>query len=41
MTTPKKVTQKKTLFEKIKMAFEILKFLFDLYLQIRKMMGKE
>ncbi len=41
MSTPKKVKQKKTWFEKIKLVYEIFKFLFDLYLQIRKMMGKE
>jgi hypothetical protein len=41
MSIRKKAKAKKTWFEKIKLVFEILKFLFDLYLQIRKMMGKE
>ena len=41
MSSLKKVKQKKTWFEKIKLVFDILKFLFELYLQIRKMMGLE
>lgn len=41
MLTPKKVNKKKTWFEKIKLGYEIFKFLFDLYLLIRKMRGEE
>lgn len=41
MSSPKNVKQKKTWFVKIKLVYDILKFLLDLYMLIRKMGGEE
>ena len=41
MSISKKVKGKKTWFEKIKLVYDIFKFLFDLFILIRKMMGLE
>jgi type IV secretory pathway VirB6-like protein len=41
MSGNKKAKEKKTWFEKVKLVYVILKFLFDLYMLFRKMMGVE
>jgi len=41
MSIIKNAKAKKSWFEKIKKVYEIFKFLFDLYMLFRKMMGEE